>query len=172
MPAGSAGPEPEGFPLPPGSRGSTEPIHDHLRGRILTGDLEAGSELAQAQVAKEYGVSRGPVREVFRLLQREGLIEAEVNRKARIAELSLADVEHVYALRVVNEALALAVSVPRFTDAELGDLDRLATAVQESAGHGFGEWEQQHGRFHALLVAHAGERMTRSIDQWVEHSER
>lgn len=163
------------FPAPlvaPGSRGSTDVIHEHLRAKILSGEIPAGFELSQAQVAKDCGVSRGPVREAFRLLQREELIEAEVNHRAKVTELSLQDVEHVYALRVVNEALALSVSVPRFTNAELDEMDRLVAAVGESQGHGFGAWEEQHQQLHTLLLAHAGERMQRSLSQWAEHTER
>jgi DNA-binding GntR family transcriptional regulator len=158
--------------VPPGSRETTDVIHHHLRSRVLSGELAAGSELSQAGVAKEYGVSRGPVREAFRLLQREGLIEAVVNRRARVTGLSVDDVEHVYALRVVNEALAVAASVPRFTTAELDELDRLVAEVGRSEGEGFGVWEEQHQSFHALLLAHAGDRMRRTLAQWAEHSER
>ena len=153
--------------VPPGSRGSTGVIHAHLRSRILSGEFAAGSELSQARVAKECGVSRGPVREAFRLLEREGLIEAEVNHRARVTGLSIADVEHVYALRVVNEALALPVSVPRFTAEELQEMEDLVAAVGRSQG--FGAWEEQHQRFHMLLLTHAGERMLLSVKQWAEH---
>ena len=158
--------------VPPGSRETTDVIHEHLRSRILSGELVAGSELSQAGVAKECGVSRGPVREAFRLLQREGLIEAAVNQRARVTSLSVDDVEHVYALRVVNEALAVSASVPRFTAAQLDELDRLVAAVGRSAGEGFGAWEEQHQLFHALLLTHAGDRMRGTLAQWAEHSGR
>ena len=55
----------------PGGRDATDVIHGALRGRILSGDIPAGAGLSQAQIAKEHLVSRGPVREAFRLLQRE-----------------------------------------------------------------------------------------------------
>lgn len=158
--------------ISPGSRDSTEVIHEHLRATILSGELEAGFEFSQAQVAKEFGVSRGPVREAFRLLQREELIEAQVNHRARVTGLSLPDVEHVYALRIVNEALALAVSVPRFNSTELDELDRLVGAIGDAQGQGFGTWEQQHRHFHDLLLAHAGERMRKSVSRWAEYTER
>jgi DNA-binding GntR family transcriptional regulator len=159
-------------PVPPGGRGSTGVIHAHLRARILSGDLAAGSELSQARVATQYGVSRGPVREAFRLLEREGLIEAELNHRARVTALSLDDIEHVYALRVANEALALTVSVPRFTAGELQEMEELVAAVGRSQSQGFGAWEEQHQRFHMLLLAHAGDRMRASVAQWSEHTER
>jgi DNA-binding GntR family transcriptional regulator len=158
--------------VPPGSRESTGVIHTHLRSRILSGELAAGSELSQARVAKECGVSRGPVREAFRLLEREGLIEAEVNQRARVTALSVDDVEHVYALRVVNEALALTVSVPRFTAEEFQEMEHLLSAVARSQSQGFDAWDAQHERFHMLLLAHAGDRMIGSAKTWAEHTER
>jgi DNA-binding GntR family transcriptional regulator len=184
-PDGTAAARPDGDPgllarpavvaaalVPPGSRESTDVIHTYLRSRILSGELAAGSELSQAGVAKECGVSRGPVREAFRLLQNEGLIEAAVNQRARVTGLSVDDVEHVYALRVPNEALALTVSVPRFAAGELDELDRLVAEVGRSESAGFAVWEERHQRFHSLLVSHAGDRMRRSLAQWAEHTER
>lgn len=158
--------------VPTGSRGSTEVIHRHLRSRILSGHIPAGAQLSQAGIAKDCGVSRGPVREAFRLLQREGLIEAEMNHRARVAELSVEDVEHTYALRVVNESLALAVSVPRFTPDELDQLDAHAAAVAASNPRDFKAWEVQHQHFHTLLLRHAGEGMRQQLSQWAEHTER
>lgn len=158
--------------VPRGSRESTGVIHAHLRSRILSGELAAGSELSQARVAKACGVSRGPVREAFRLLEREGLITAEVNQRARVTGLSVDDVEHVYALRVVNEALALTVSVPRFATEEFDEMEHLLSAVARSQSQGFDAWDAQHERFHMLLLAHAGARMIGSAAQWAEHTER
>ena len=155
-----------------GSRGTADVIHENLRIEILSGVIAPGSELPQAQVAKDFGVSRGPVREAFRLLQREGLIEAEVNHRARVTELSVQEVEHVYALRVANEALALRVSVPRFTTADLDELDRLVLAVIEVQGRDFTSWDEQHQQFHSLLLSHAGRRMRRSLSQWAEYTAR
>jgi DNA-binding GntR family transcriptional regulator len=153
-------------------RNAPEAIHDRLRAQILSGELAAGAELSQAQVAKHFGVSRGPVREALRLLQREGLIEAEVNHRARVTGLSLAEVEHVYALRVVNEALALAVSVPRLTTEDLDELERLAGEIGDPTRRGFAAWEAAHQRFHALLLNRSGDRLERSLAQWAQYTER
>ena len=156
----------------PGARDATDVIHADLRGRILSGDVPAGAGLSQARIAKDHRVSRGPVREAFRLLQREGLIEVEVNQRARVTDLSVDEVEHLYAMRVSNETLALGLSVPRFTAAGLDELDRLVDAVANAEAQGFDAWEDQHHRFHMRLVAHAGERMLRSMTQWAEHTRR
>ena len=158
--------------IEPRSRDATVPIHDHLRRQILTGALPASSQLSQAQVAKDFGVSRGPVREAFRLLQREGLIEAELNHRATVSALSVPDVEHAYAVRIVNESLALSVGVPRFTADELDRMDQLVAAVEQSKVHGYSAWEEQHQCFHAMLLAHSGDLMRQSLARWAEHTER
>lgn len=161
-----------GHVVVPGSRDAAEVIHGDLRARILSGDVPADSGLSQTGVARDYRVSRGPVREAFRLLQRDGLIAAQVNQRARVAALSLGEVEHLYALRVVNETMALAVSVPRFTADELDELDRMVEAVEAAEASGFALWEERHHRFHMGLVQHAGRRMLGSIGQWAEHTAR
>jgi DNA-binding GntR family transcriptional regulator len=171
--ARSTGPAPEPGPAAvPGGRETTEAIHTGLRRRILSGDIPAGAELAQAVVAKDHRVSRGPVREAFRLLQREGLLEVEVNQRARVPPLSVAEVEHLYALRIATETLAFGLSVARFTEAEVDGLERLAAEVAAAGSDDFEEWEQHHQRFHTALVAPAGPRMLGSIRLWAEHTGR
>lgn len=96
----------------------------------------------------------------------------EVNQRARVTDLSVEEVEHLYALRVSNETLALGLSVPRFTAADLDELDRLVGELAEAGGRGFDLWEGQHHRFHMRLVAHVGEGMLQSMNQWAEHTGR
>ncbi len=155
-----------------GTRDSTVVIHRALREAILNNEIAAGAGLSQAQVARELGVSRGPVREAFRLLEREGLIHAEVNQRARVAPFSIEDLEQLYAVRIVNEALAVALSVPRFVPAELDQLDVALERMDQLAGVDVAQWEIVHGDFHRLLVGHAGERLERLIRQCFEHAER
>ena len=147
-------------------------VYEVLRRRIISGTLTAGSELAQARVAEEFGVSRGPVREAFRLLQREGLIVTAVNLRARVSDLSAEEVDHLYALRVVNEALALRVSIPCFTDEELNHLQELAVEIAGSKPDNFDAWEQLHEQFHNLLVSHCGPSLSASLTLWSDFTER
>jgi DNA-binding GntR family transcriptional regulator len=153
-------------------RGSTQVVHDDLRARILSGELAAGSELAQSRVAADYGVSRGPVREAFRMLEREGLLAAQVNQRCHVMPISLSDVEHVYALRVANEALALTVSLPRTTAEDLATMEGLLPAVSDPRSQDFDTWERRHQQFHNLLVHHVDAPMRQVLAQWAEHTSR
>jgi DNA-binding GntR family transcriptional regulator len=158
----------------PGGRAAAPLIHDHLRTEILAGRLGPGSEINQVQIAAGFGVSRGPVREAFRLLERDGLIDARVNHRARVTGLSVGDLEHLYTLRVLNESAALSVSVPAFTSAELDDLDELAQVLTHTDPDTFDfeTWDEVHQRFHTLLLVHSGPRMLASAAEWAAHTQR
>ncbi len=158
----------------PGDRAAAPLIHDHLRTEILKGRLDPGSEINQVHIAARFGVSRGPVREACRLLERDGLIDAPVNQRARVAGLSVGDLEHLYTLRVLNESVALSVSVPSFTSAELDDLDKLAQVLMHTDPDTFDfeTWDEVHQRFHTMLLVHSGSRMLASAADWAAHTQR
>lgn len=165
--------EPSDFgPIQPGSRESADLIYRQLRGQILRGERAPGSLISQAQVAKDFGVSRGPVREAFRILDEEQLIVAEVNHRARVSELSIEEIEHLYSLRVITEALALAASVPQYTPTELDELEALAGAVSDPRTAGYEAWEEEHQRFHQMLRLHSGDRMIESAEKLSAHTHR
>jgi DNA-binding GntR family transcriptional regulator len=87
-------------------------VYSSLRESILNGALPPGESLSQVQLASQLGVSRGPLREAVRMLQREGLVEAEVNRRGRVSSFSIDDLEQLYAMRIVHESLAIRINVP------------------------------------------------------------
>jgi len=151
---------------------STEVVHDRLRNAILRGELDPTVPLSQVQLAARLGVSRTPLREALRMLQREGLIYSEPNRRVRVAELSVADLEQLYAARVLIEALAVRLTVPRFGPQDLAALKDSLASMTELKGHDLDLWEAAHKRFHGLLRRHAGDRIGRLADDLADHTER
>lgn len=148
-------------------------VHARLRQAILLGELPAGMELSQVKLAAELGVSRTPLREALRMLQAEGLIESERNRRMRVAPLSVDDLEQVYATRIVLEALGARLTVPLLAEAQLMALD---ACLQEMANFEDRRdvigWEEPHRRFHRQLVSHAGDLILRIIDQLADRTRR
>lgn len=157
-----------GFGRPPASAGdeplTVESLYRQLRQQILEGTLRPGTTLSQVKLADEFGTGRTPLREALRMLQREGFVEAEYNRRVRVAPLSTSDLDQVYASRVVMEAMAVRVSVLRFGDGELARLRDLLTTMDafmpDPRAHQ-PEWEEAHSEFHAVLIGGAGELVAR-----------
>jgi DNA-binding GntR family transcriptional regulator len=148
-------------------------VHDELRAAILRNELPAGMILNQVHVAKRLGVSRTPLREAFRMLQREGLIEGESNKRMRVVGLSLDGLEDLYAMRILLEGLAIRLSVPRLTEEALSVLKNLLREMEKFARiEDYEAWEIPHRKFHAGLVQCAGERQRSEIMRLSEHAER
>lgn len=61
-------------------RTKAEAVYESLQAAILSGELQEGEHLRQEEVAARWGVSQTPVREAFRRLESEGLIEHAANR--------------------------------------------------------------------------------------------
>src|SRR5580692_6742456 len=152
---------------------NAEAVHDELRGAILRNELPAGMILNQVHVAKRLGVSRTPLREAFRMLQREGLIEGESNKRMRVAGLSLDGLEDLYAMRILLEGLAIRLSVPRLSNEAISTLDGLLKEMEKLARiEDYEAWEIPHRKFHSALVQCVGERQRSEIMRLSEHAER
>jgi DNA-binding GntR family transcriptional regulator len=81
-------------------------IADHLGHRIMNGELPPGSRLKEEEFAELYDVSRGPVREAFRLLERRGFVEIVPRHGARVRAFDPADLAGLFSVRAVLFGLA------------------------------------------------------------------
>jgi DNA-binding GntR family transcriptional regulator len=148
-------------------------VHARLRAAILSGEIPEGAVTSQATLAERFGVGRTPLREALRMLQREGLVISQPNHRVRIAELSSEDAEELYIMRIALEAVAIRVTVPVLTGADLAELDGLMAQMdhymklRDHVGH-----REPHRQFHYRLVYAAGPRVSEQIDELFDHGER
>jgi DNA-binding GntR family transcriptional regulator len=154
------------------TRDMTWTVYSRLRESILNGTLPPGESLSQVQLASQLGVSRGPLREAVRMLQREGLVEAEVNRRGRVSSFSIDDLEQLYAMRIVHESLAIRINVPRFTKRDIDALRGCLRRMEALAGQDLRLWQGVDREFHFTLLAHAGDRLMRTIRELYDHADR
>ena len=102
-------------------------VADGIRLAILRGQLAPGQMLNQEELAKQFGLSRAPVREALRQLEAEGLVISYPHRGTVVARLSADDIEEVFLIRTTLETVVLKVAVPKLNDMDL----RKAEAVLE-----------------------------------------
>lgn len=133
---------------------------------ILTGEFAPGSKLSEIQLAQRLGVSRGPIREAFRLLDEGGLIRTEKNRGVFVRDMSVEDAVEVYAIRAALEEMVgrhLAVHISAAQTKELKALvEEMKVAVQDKDAHAY---HLLNLRFHERLVEMTGNRRLSTIYQ-------
>ena len=138
-----------------GHPSSVNVVYERLREEIVRGAQLPGAPLRLHDLANAYGVSMIPIREAFRRLEAEGFVRIVPNKGARVAELSLDEMQDVYRARALIEEDALRLAFPHIT-AET--LERARWLSQEAlrlrlandpAAH------EVHHEVHASLYQHA-----------------
>jgi DNA-binding GntR family transcriptional regulator len=148
-------------------------VHERLRDAILRGEIEAGATTSQAALAEQLGAGRTPLREALRMLQREGLVISEPNRRVRIAELSSDDAEELYIMRIALECVAIRITVPTLTSDDFAALEGyMAQMDHYMKNDDLRGMRTPHLAFHNLLVAGAGPRVSQEIAELFDHAER
>jgi DNA-binding GntR family transcriptional regulator len=104
-----------------------------IRADIMSGELEGGARLGEANMAERYELSRTPVREALRRLQSEGLIEALPHRGARVVDWRSLDIDAIYDMRAVVEGFMVRRAATTMTDAEIERLTVLCDEVERQA---------------------------------------
>jgi DNA-binding GntR family transcriptional regulator len=159
-----------GVPEEDEKAGGITVLHDRLRRLILDGVYPPGTRLSERELAQTLGVSRTPLREVLRLLQREGLVETGRYQRARVAPLDPVALDMLYAGRIQLETLGLALTIPCLQEEDFAELDAALSAMRSATT--MEEWEVPHRRFHQLLVAQAGEQLRATMTSYADQSQR
>lgn len=127
-------------------------VFQKLRKDILTGQYQRGEELVEEAVGKELGVSRTPVREAFRQLELEGLVEVVPHRGTFVNGISSKDIHDIYSIRSRLEGLCAGWAA-RFRTEE--ELEKLEETVYLSKFYAEKEHYEQvfelDSRFHEIL---------------------
>jgi DNA-binding GntR family transcriptional regulator len=117
---------------PAETRALAENVAERLRRAILHGDFEPGERLREEQLAAALEVSRGPVREAFAQLEREGLVVRRRHRGVVVRRLSEQDLAEVYSLRVALEGLALRWAARNATTVDYERMEHAVEAIGRS----------------------------------------
>lgn len=100
-----------------------EQTYQALRANILSGELIAGARLIETHLAKQLNVSRTPVREALRQLQREGLVTADPSGGMRVITVAITDAVHLYNCRIALEKAAIQEACDQASDEALQQLE-------------------------------------------------
>jgi DNA-binding GntR family transcriptional regulator len=144
-----------------------------IRQQILDGTLEAGSKLAQYELAASMGISITPLREAVRRLSGEGWIVLDAHRNARVAAMDYDEARHIFEARRAVEPASVALAAERRT---ADDIARMTIAL-ENLVPVTREWGETavaaHREVHqALYCASHNQVMIRMLDDLWDKSDR
>lgn len=152
---------------------AVEFAYRRVRRAILDGMLVPGAVLSQVRIAAEFGISRTPLREALSRLQSEGLITSDFNRRVQVSELDLDDLDQIYAVRMAMDPIGIRATVGQLTGDECTAIAASVIGMDAAiAAEDMDQFRRQHRDFHLGLSAHAGQRITRLLEDMWDQSER
>ena len=152
--------------LEPLRRDSTpERIATQLRTGIVTGRLPPGQALREVEIARQLGVSRGPVREAFQRLIQEGLLEAHPARGVFVPQLAADDIADLYLARGAVEIAAAQLLASSGTPEAFADLSAALAELRAAPADDWNELSRLDLQLHDVLVRSTGsKRLARMFD--------
>lgn len=143
------------------TRSTTQETTARLRGHILDGAFAPGERLGEVELAERFGVSRTPVREALRALEREGLVELRPGRGASVVDLTGESLESVFEMRARVEGLAARTAATSLDDEDRERLREYARRIHQIVEDAHGKPDRAdiaeiydlNERFHGGIVA-------------------
>lgn len=152
----------------------TERVFYTLKQGILSLGIKPREYLVIGDIAKEYGVSRTPVREALIMLEREGWLENDGRRGARVTVPSAEVILEAIEVQSALEGYMVRRAIPMLTDDDLQQLAAILEQAEQYIASGNHEKAHQTGdRFHQYLADKVGNRRLKAeIAQLQEHIDR
>lgn len=156
------------------SRPIREIAYDVLKKAIITGEIPAGERIVETDYADRLHISRTPLREALRKLERDGLVEYVMRRGVVVRAFTIEDIEQIYTIRNALEMLTLPAIVDNATPADIASLrDKLAQMDVLQAQEDFEALSLLARAFHSELTAISGQkRILRVIEGQDEYIRR
>lgn len=131
---------------------------------LLMGELAPGSRIVEAELARQAGISRGPVREAIQQLVGEGVLVHYPSRGTFVIRWTPQSVEEAYTLRAVLERLAIQEAVRRATAEDIAHLQAIVDEMDARARAGDARaLVRLDVRFHEQLYALSGHSLLQEV---------
>lgn len=130
-----------------------EIVYEELKMQILTGKITPGTRMMEVDLAEQMGVSRTPIREAIRKLEKEGLVTIEPRKGAYASQISVKDMVDILEVRQDMEGLAAYLASYRMTPDQMDALEKIAEAYNTAVEEGnMAEMISNDAAFHNLIV--------------------
>lgn len=123
-------------PVPRPKRNLVEQVVTYLTGEILSDRLRPNQRISELAVSKELGVSRSPVREALRFLERDGLVKQSGNRGVMVADVTPEEADELYLIHGHLIGLAVRLACQRMKGEALAGMREHVKRLRQAANEG------------------------------------
>ena len=146
-----------------------EIVYEELKRQILIGEIAPGTRMMEVELADVMGVSRTPVREAIRKLEKEGLVTIEPRKGAYASNISIKDMVDVLEVRQGLEGMAAAIASGRITEIQkeelLGVIEKYRIAVDSENIEEIIRYDEA---FHSLIISISGNKTLMQVFSTVQ----
>jgi len=130
-----------------------EQVYDYLKNGIIMGQIAPGERLIEEKIADTLKVSRSPIREAVRMLEKDGLLDVNATGGVTVVNPTTDDYRHLYEIRVEMESIAAYYAAQRRNQEELALLDSYVKAMKKEAiANNLKELLEVNFKFHESIV--------------------
>ncbi len=132
-------------------------VQTEIERMILDGELGSGAKLTEATLADQLGVSRGPVREAFRMLEEAGLVRTEKNRGVFVRDVPIEEALEIFEVRAVMDLYVGRKLAETIQPTQVRELRQLVDAMDQAVrADNAADYHRFNLRFHDRLLELAG----------------
>ncbi len=130
-----------------------EIVYEELKRQIMVGEIAPGTRMMEVDLAEDMGVSRTPVREAIRKLEKEGLVTIEPRRGAYASDISAKEMVDVLEVRQDLEGMAAGIAAQKMTPDKREELETITARYKEAVDSGdVDEIIKRDEEFHKYIV--------------------
>jgi DNA-binding GntR family transcriptional regulator len=130
-----------------------EQITEFLTSAILEGRLENGQRLVENELQRKFGVSRAPIRESFRILEKNGLVVIIPREGTYVRKITQKDIKENFPIRACLEGLAARLATSNLESKSIEGMElALSRMTEEAKNNNFKSYFKYHNEYHEIFI--------------------
>lgn len=129
-----------------------ENVADEIRMKILNGDIKPGDKIIEQEMASEFGISRGPVREALRQLEQEGMVEYSRNVGCSVKHIGMDDVYEIYYMCANYEMMAVRLYNAPFPRETIEKMEQVLEQMKQLHKEEYRKVFELDNKFHEAIL--------------------
>jgi DNA-binding GntR family transcriptional regulator len=130
-----------------------EQITEFLTQAIMDGQFESGERLVENELQRRFGVSRSPIRESFRVLEKKGLVNNVPRKGTYVRKITQKDIEENFPVRASLESLAARLSLENLQPSDIEKMEASFSKMVDGAKQNdFKTYLKYHTQYHEVFI--------------------